>query len=96
MLWFQLAAAAFGLWLVHRLLTYCESRGWIYYRKRRGSYGGLGASTNFLNMYDPSRKHMQEAVREAEWKREEDDDGDRPNKVPKVRTVPKVPRGSGS
>ena len=69
-------AAAGLLWAIHRVLTYAEVRGWVYYRKRRGSYGGLGVTSNFLNMYDPSRKHLQQAVREGEWKRDEDDDGD--------------------
>jgi hypothetical protein len=72
-----LALAA--LLALHRFLTYAEDRGWIYYRKKRGSYGGLHTTTNFLNMYDPSRKHLQEAVRESEWKRDEDDDGDDPS-----------------
>ncbi|HEX4914911.1 MAG TPA: hypothetical protein VFV51_13180 [Vicinamibacterales bacterium] len=71
-----LAVAAAALWLLHRALSYAEDRGWIYYRKKRGSYGGLHVTTNFLNMYDPSRKHLQEVVREGEWKRDEDDDGD--------------------
>ena len=70
---------ALGLWLLHRVLTYAEGRGWIYYRKKRGSYGGLGVTSNFLNMYDPSRKHLQQVVREGEWKRDEDDDGDDPD-----------------
>ena len=60
----------------HRTLTYAESRGWIYYRKRSGSYGGLGVTSEWLNMYDPSRQHFQTATRIQEWKREEDDDGD--------------------
>jgi hypothetical protein len=76
----NVALAAAGLWLLHRCLTYAENRGWIYYRKKRGTYGGLHSTTNFLNMYDPSRKHLQEAVREGEWKRDEDDDGDDPNR----------------
>jgi hypothetical protein len=71
-------AAAGGLWALHRFLTYAEDRGWIYYRRKRGSYGGLGVTSNFLNMYDPSRRHLQEVVREVEWKRDEDDDGDSP------------------
>ena len=77
-------AAAFmvGLWSLHRLLSYAEDRGWVYYRKKRGSYGGLGVTSNFLNMYDPSRKHLQEVVRVVEWKREEDDDGDDPTPPP--------------
>ena len=72
------AAVIASLWGLHRFLSYAEDRGWVYYRKKRGSYGGLGVTSNFLNMYDPSRRYMQQAVREAEWKREEDDDGDRP------------------
>jgi hypothetical protein len=70
------ASTVVGLWLLHRFLSYAEDRGWIYYRKKRGSYGGLGVTSNFLNIYDPSRKHLQQVVREGEWKREEDDDGD--------------------
>lgn len=74
------AVAGAGLWLLHRFLSYAEDRGWIYYRKKRGSDGGLGVTSNFLNMYDPSRKHLQQVVMEAEWKREEDDDGDDPRR----------------
>ncbi len=74
-----LLLAAAGCYGLHRLLSYAEDRGWIYYRKKRGSYGGLGVTSNFLNMYDPSRKHLQQVVREGEWKRDEDDDGDDPS-----------------
>jgi len=74
----MLFSAVIVLWGLHRFLSYAEDRGWIYYRRKRGSYGGLGVTSNFLNMYDPSRRHMQEAVREGEWKRDEDDDGDQP------------------
>ncbi len=70
--------AALALGLLHLLLRYAESRGWIYYVKGRGSHGGLGVQSNFLNMYDPSRKHLQQTVRESEWKRDEDDEGDDP------------------
>ena len=69
-------AAVVLLWGIHRFLGYAEDRGWVYYRKKRGSYGGLGVTSNFLNIYDPSRRHLQQAVREVEWKRNEDDDGD--------------------
>lgn len=82
---FSLVLAAAGLWVLHRFLSYAEDRGWIYYRKKRGTYGGLHSTTNFLNMYDPSRKHLQEVVREGEWKREEDDDGDGPQPPPASR-----------
>ena len=76
----SLALAAAVLWVLHRFLSYAEDRGWVYYRKKRGSYGGLGVTSSFLNMYDPSRKHLQQVVREGEWKRDEDDDGDRPDR----------------
>lgn len=73
-----LFGAAIMLWGLHRFLTYAEGRGWIYYLKKRGSYGGLGVTSNFLNMYDPGRRHLQQVMREGEWKRDEDDDGDQP------------------
>ena len=72
------AVVALVLWGMHRFLSYAEERGWVYYRKKRGSYGGLGVTSSFLNMYDPSRRHLQEVQREGEWKRDEDDEGDLP------------------
>src|SRR4029450_338842 len=70
--------AGFALVGLHFLLSYAEDRRWVYYRRQRGSYGGLGVTSNFLNMYDPSRRHLQQTVRESEWRRDEDDDGDDP------------------
>jgi hypothetical protein len=75
----QIGLAAIVLYLLHRALGAAEDRGWIYYRKKRGSYGGLGVTSEWLNMYDPSRKHVQQALRMREWQRDEDDDGDRPH-----------------
>ncbi len=69
-------AGVAALWLLHHLFIYCENRGWIYYRKHGGGDGRLTTTAEWLNMYDPSRRHLQEAVREGEWKRDEDDDGD--------------------
>lgn len=74
-----IASMALALLALHRFLRYCEARGWINYTRKRGSHGGLGVTSDFLNMYDPSRQHLQQAVREVEWKRDEDDDGDKPN-----------------
>jgi hypothetical protein len=72
-----LGAAALVLAGVDRLLRYCEARGWIYYRKGRGSWGGLGsAMMEIHNIYDPARRHVLEVQHESEWKRDEDDDGD--------------------
>lgn len=72
------AAALVALYGVHRGLSYAEARGWIYYRKARGSSGALAATSEWLNMYAPSRRHVIDALREPEWKRDEDDDGDSP------------------
>lgn len=71
------AAIVCGVLLtLHYGLSRAEDKGWIYYRKRRGSYGGLGTTSEWLNLYDPSRRYVQEAKRRQEWQRDEDDDGD--------------------
>ena len=72
----NLVVVAFALWCLHRALCLAEDRGWLYYRKKRGSDGGLGVTSEFLNMYDPSRKYLQQTVRQSDWKRAEDDDGE--------------------
>jgi hypothetical protein len=66
--------AAYGL---HRLASWAEARGWIYYRKRRGSSGTLGdAFLEVQTMFDPSKKIvLEERRREV---REEDDAGGPP------------------
>lgn len=74
--WSALLVAA-GLYGLHRWLSYAENRGWIYYRQGRGSSGALAATSEWLTMYAPSRRHVLEARKESEWKRDEDDDGDR-------------------
>ena len=86
-----LFGAAIMLWGLHRFLTYAEGRGWIYYLNKRGSYGGLGVTSNFLNMYDPGRRHLQQVMREGEWKRDEDDDGDSPPRDGRRRARPPTP-----
>jgi len=71
-----------ALLALHYGLVHAEDRGWIYYRRRRGSYGGLGTTTDWLNMYDPSHRYVQEASRRQEWQRDEDDDGDGRDDLP--------------
>ena len=76
------AVVCIVLMTLHYALSQAEDRGWIYYRKRRGSYGGLGTTSEWLNLYDPSRRYVQEAKRRQEWQRDEDDDGDGGNDGP--------------
>ncbi len=74
--------AGLSLLVLHYGLVHAENRGWIYYRQRRGSYGGLGTTSDWLNMYDPARRYVQEASRRQEWQRDEDDDGDGRDDLP--------------
>lgn len=70
------AIVCVALFTLHYGLCRVEDKGWIYYRKRRGSYGGLETTSEWLNLYDPSRRYVQDAKRRQEWQRDEDDDGD--------------------
>jgi hypothetical protein len=66
---------AYGL---HRLALWMEARGWIYYRKKRGSSGTLG--TAFLEMQtllEPGKRHVIEIVRKDDS--EQNDTGDPPS-----------------
>jgi hypothetical protein len=72
------AATVYGL---HRLGLWMESRGWIYYRKKRGSSGGLG--TAFLevqSLLEPSARHVLEVKRNEDAA--DEDSGDPPKPGP--------------
>lgn len=83
-----------GAYALHLTLVRAEDRGWIYYRKGRGSSGALAATSEWLNMYAPSRRHVIEAQREPEWKRDEDDDGDDPSNAENDTKITKAAKGS--
>lgn len=72
------AVALAGAYGAHRALTWAEARGLVNYRRRQGSFGAYSPLVELANMYDPSARHRQDVVREREWKRDEDDDGDDP------------------
>jgi hypothetical protein len=65
------------LYGVHRLALWAEHRGFIYYRKKRGSSGALSSAALEVHaLLEPSRRHVLE-----EQKRDqvvEDDNGDPP------------------
>jgi hypothetical protein len=80
------AGAVYGL---HRLALWMEARGWISYRKKHGSSGGLG--TAFLevqSLLEPSTRHVLELRRNEDF--EDEDSGDPPNEAP-VEIVPYDP-----
>ena len=73
--------AMLGLTLVglHLLAGYAESRGWIYYRRRHGSWGAVGAAMAEVQaIYRPGQHYVRQVTERADADREEDDDGDGP------------------
>ena len=57
-----IATAVASAFVLHRLASYAEDRGWIYYRKKKASPGT--ASRAFLelqSMVDPRSRHVIEA-----------------------------------
>ena len=59
-----LLAAALGLYALHRLGLYMEDRGWIYYRKARGSSGAFAnAMLEAHKALEPGNAQVIEARR---------------------------------
>jgi hypothetical protein len=78
---FQVAVPVLALSLVllflDRLLLWCESKGWIYWRRRKASPGTAGAA--FLEvhaMLEPGKAHVVEEMKQV--REERDDEGDPP------------------
>ncbi len=64
------AALVYGL---HRLAMWAEARGWIYYRKGRGSSGSAaGAAFQLHSLAQPSVRHVVEERRRSELERVDD------------------------
>ena len=72
------ALVATTMYALHRLALWMEDRGWIYYRKRRGSSGVLGAAfLELQSIYEPGRRYVLEEIRSDEM--ETQDSGDPPD-----------------
>lgn len=57
-----LASGAVAIYIAHRLLSWMDRRGWIYYRRRRGSSAALGnALLQVQSFYQPSVQEVLEA-----------------------------------
>ena len=64
-----------SLYLIHRFLSWCEGKGWIYYRKRRSSAGGIGnAILEIQSLGEPGVKNVIEAKQERKQKNIESGD----------------------
>jgi hypothetical protein len=60
LIWILLTAAA--LYALHRTAVWMEDRGWMYYRKSRGSIGALGSAfLEVQSMLEPGTRHVIEA-----------------------------------
>lgn len=74
-----LLGAAAGLILLDRLLLALERRGWIYWRRSRGSSGSLGnAMLDVQKILEPSKRHVVEERRRSPDERPEDGDPPKP------------------
>jgi hypothetical protein len=66
-----------GLYGLHRAAVWAESRGWVYYRSRRGSSAALGnAFLEVQALIEPSARYaLEERVKDDA---EADENGDPP------------------
>jgi hypothetical protein len=68
-------AVLFALVALDRVLLWCETRGWIYYRRSpRRRHGAGTALLNIEAFFQPSRRHVIELRQDVELLREEDDE----------------------
>lgn len=67
-----------AIYAAHRLLSWMDDRGWIYYRRRRGTSAALGnAMLQVQTFYQPSVEQVLEA--RLEEPSEAADSGDPPS-----------------
>lgn len=62
------------LFLVDRLMTWMEIRGWVYWRTRERSVGSAVVGA-IGTIYDPSRVHTEDEIRRLQDDIEDDDEG---------------------
>ena len=58
-----LAGGAAVLYALDRFGLYAERRGWVYYRKKRGSVALATAVLQTQALFDPSKRYVLEAIR---------------------------------
>lgn len=53
------SAVLAALWGLDRLLLWAEARGWIYYRKKRGTGSRLGSAfLEVQSLLEPDKRHV--------------------------------------
>jgi len=75
LLWVGFALA--GIYGLHHLALWAESRGWIYYRTKHMPPGAAGmAFLEATSILDPQVTHVIEAVRSRQARAEQDESGE--------------------
>jgi hypothetical protein len=63
------------LYGLHRLGSWMEDRGWLYYRKKRGSSGTLGSAfLEVQSILEPGKRYVLEEKRKEDVDDEESGD----------------------
>jgi hypothetical protein len=62
------------LYGLHRLAIWAEDRGWLYYRKRGGTWRGAAAAQELQALLHPSSRHVVEESRRQELTRQDEGD----------------------
>lgn len=66
-----------GLLAVDRLALWAESKGWIYWRKKKASTGALGSALMEMNVIaNPSAEHVIVAKDGKQFEQRQNGDGD--------------------
>ena len=66
-----------GIYGIHRLASWAEDRGWIYYRKKKAGGGMLGNALLELQAFlEPSKRHIIEERKKMGGESQES--GDKP------------------
>ena len=73
--------------VLDRLLLKAEERGWIYWRRRKGSHGmAASAALEVHQLLEPSKKYVLEVQREQDPEVDEDADPPTAGGTPEVKT----------
>ena len=81
-----LALGAIVIWIVDRVLIWCELRGWMTYRLTPRVRRGYGMSVMNLDaLLQPEKRHVIELKQDAEEYREGDEQGEKRKDRNKIR-----------
>ncbi|MDH4065874.1 MAG: hypothetical protein OEW19_15855 [Acidobacteriota bacterium] len=65
------------LYAFHKLAQWAESRGWIHYQNRQGSWDAVGgAMAEVHSIYRPGQRYVKQLKEDAHVHEEHDDAGD--------------------